>query len=100
MNSIRATIYQIIGRLGPEAIIGAAAKVRMDDRFRELTPESTVTVFPSAGLQSAIPPATQALPTQTGEVWFDWSFIEFWKTNFCEYSRTPSFTSAFTDLGL
>lgn len=61
--------------------------VRNDDRFRDLTPESIVTVvsFPIVDAQGEETVPTRAQLESEGEIWVDWSFVEFWKTNICEY---------------
>jgi hypothetical protein len=57
-------------------------RVREHDWFKSIGPESMVLRYPSKALQNT-PPAEQE-----GEIWLDWSFIDFWKSN----QRTlPSF---------
>jgi hypothetical protein len=66
------------------------AAVRTDDRFRDLTPENVVTALPVASSPSPVE-EKNASPRRRrvevdGEVWVDWSFVEFWKTNYCEHA--------------
>ena len=51
--------------------------MRDGERFRHITPESIVFLPPlvaTVGLQS----------DSGGEIWLDWGFVEFWKSNYCE----------------
>ncbi|KAG9312335.1 hypothetical protein JVU11DRAFT_7651 [Chiua virens] len=75
----RSTIYPIISRFGVDALIGQMARFREDDRFKLVTPESMVmTSRASAGV--AIVP-NQNSAAQEGEIWVDWAFVDFWKSN-------------------
>lgn len=71
----RATIHPIISRLGVDVLLGHMTRVREHDWFKSIGPESMVLRYPSKAPQST-PPAEQE-----GEIWFDWSFIDFWKSN-------------------
>lgn len=51
------------------------SRVRDDDRFRLVTPESIVLpLHPSLMAAGGV---------AEGEVWLDWGFVEFWKANYC-----------------
>jgi hypothetical protein len=64
------------------------ARLREDERFKSVGPDTVVLPYPSA--------ATQHLQLQhgakagendkekEGEIWFDWAFVDFWKSNYCE----------------
>lgn len=54
-----------------DALIGQMTRFREDDRFKSVTPESMV-------LSSRVPNREQ-----DGEIWFDWGFVDFWKSNHC-----------------
>jgi hypothetical protein len=76
-------------------------RLREDERVRALSPEDivlpapasfTAAPFASATEPSAPAAATSAmLPSLSGagagaepaEVWFDWAFVDFWKSNYC-----------------
>ncbi|KAG1878938.1 p115 like vesicle tethering protein [Suillus subluteus] len=70
-----ATIHPIISRLGVDVLLGHMTRVREHDWFKSIGPESMVLRCPSKALQN-IPPAEQE-----GEIWLDWSFVDFWKSN-------------------
>ncbi|KAJ7350860.1 p115 like vesicle tethering protein [Mycena albidolilacea] len=87
----RATIYPILDRLGVETLIGRMARLREDERFKSVGPDTVVLPYPSA--------ATQHLQLQhgakagendkekEGEIWFDWAFVDFWKSNYYTVQR-------------
>ncbi|KIJ66115.1 hypothetical protein HYDPIDRAFT_87189 [Hydnomerulius pinastri MD-312] len=81
----RSTIYPIISRLGVDAIVGQMTLLREDDRFKSVSPESIVISYPTPGLlaPSAANNANQNQnpAEQEGEAWFDWAFVDFWKSN-------------------
>ena len=55
--------------------IGSAKE---DVRFREIEPESFVLGYPTpkeASVDAEIDGET--------ETWFDWAFLDFWKSNYC-----------------
>jgi Sec-independent protein translocase protein TatA len=53
------------------------ARVRDDDRFRHVSPESIILPLPYQLV---------TLNTVTeGEIWLDWGFVEFWKANYCTW---------------
>jgi hypothetical protein len=57
-------------------MIGRMTRVREDARFRAVTPEDIVVPAPSFGAHSGH-------AAETFEIWFDWQFVEFWKTHYC-----------------
>lgn len=79
----RSTIHPIITRLGVDALIGQLTRFREDDRFKAVTPESMVMSYwmSAAGVGVG---ANQDPAEQEGEIWFDWAFVDFWKSNHCE----------------
>lgn len=81
-RSSRATIHQIINRLGVDNLVAQIARLREDDRFKAVGPDNVVQVSPFT---------TRAGPTvpnqpvhEEAEMWFDWAFVDFWKSNYCE----------------
>jgi hypothetical protein len=78
----RATIYPILSRLGIENLIGRMARLREDERFKAVGPDSMVLPYPSASyLQSGLKQPTE----NEAEIWFDWAFVDFWKSNYCKF---------------
>ncbi|TFK21983.1 hypothetical protein FA15DRAFT_623170 [Coprinopsis marcescibilis] len=81
----RNTIHPILGRLGIDSLIGQLTRFREDPRFRSVGPDLVV-ISHSA---STIP-----VPNETGrddaEVWFDWAFVDFWKSNYYAVQRAFS----------
>ncbi|KIM26882.1 hypothetical protein M408DRAFT_16746 [Serendipita vermifera MAFF 305830] len=69
----RKTLHAIITRLGVDHLIARMARVKDDDRFRHVSPESIVLPFHPSMISNGIPEA---------EIWLDWAFVEFWKGNY------------------
>lgn len=54
--------------------------MREDERFKGVGPDSIVLAYPTpAHLQPNLKPESP----EDAEIWFDWSFIDFWKSNYC-----------------
>ncbi|KAF5365978.1 hypothetical protein D9758_006671 [Tetrapyrgos nigripes] len=70
----RKTTYPILTRLGVDTLIGRLSRMRDDDRFRNVSPEGVV--FP--------------LGSDKGEIWFDWAFVDFWKSGYYTVQRSLS----------
>ncbi|KAG1800500.1 hypothetical protein EV424DRAFT_1352145 [Suillus variegatus] len=51
------------------------SRVREHDWFKSVSLESMVLHYPTKALQNTAP------AEQEGEIWLDWSFIDFWKSN-------------------
>ncbi|KAF9478119.1 hypothetical protein BDN70DRAFT_66874 [Pholiota conissans] len=79
----RTTIYPIIGRLSVDTLIGQMSRFREDERFKAVGPDSIVLPFPSTALQ----PATKTTGSEEAEIWFDWAFVDFWKSNYYTVQR-------------
>ncbi|OSC96788.1 hypothetical protein PYCCODRAFT_1440814 [Trametes coccinea BRFM310] len=84
----RATIHPILTRLGIDMLSGRIAHLRDDDRFKAIGPDNFVLAYPTAPaphhqpLQGP-PSASQPKPeVEEGEIWFDWAFVDFWKSNY------------------
>lgn len=78
----RATIHPIITRLGVDALIGRMMRLREDERFKTIGPDNMVLSYPSPPhLQLG---ANKVEKQEEGEIWFDWAFVDFWKSNYCE----------------
>ncbi|KAH7921643.1 hypothetical protein BV22DRAFT_1038405 [Leucogyrophana mollusca] len=71
----RATIYPIINRLGVDNLVGQMTRVREDERFKAVGPEAMVLSYPMHAPLGANPADAE------GEIWFDWAFVDFWKSN-------------------
>lgn len=71
---------------------GRITHLRDDDRFKAIGPDNFVLTLPSAPVvhhQGHQGPPSAAAPkhdVEEGEVWFDWAFVDFWKSNYCECS--------------
>ncbi|CAE6417937.1 hypothetical protein ACGC1H_005127 [Rhizoctonia solani] len=85
----RATLYPILhSRIGIDVFISRMARVREDERFKAVGPDTPVI---PAGLGLAEEPQ----PDEDGEVvggdvWLDWGFVEFWKGNAYTIQRAIS----------
>ncbi|KAF9235255.1 hypothetical protein BU15DRAFT_65006 [Melanogaster broomeanus] len=73
----------IISRLSVDALIGQMTRFREDDRFKSVTPELVVLPYPTPGglASNHNQNANQNPAEQEGELWFDWAFVDFWKSN-------------------
>lgn len=88
----RTSIHQILVRLGIDSLQSSLSRLRDDDRFRDISPESIILDAPKTSLAtpfSALSASSDLVggaggKEGEGDVWFDWSFCEFWKMNFCE----------------
>ncbi|CDO75965.1 hypothetical protein BN946_scf184888.g15 [Trametes cinnabarina] len=83
-----ATIHPILTRLGIDMLQGRIARLRDDDRFKAIGPDNFVLTYPSAPAthhQSHQGPPSAGAPKpeiEEGEIWFDWPFVDFWKSNY------------------
>lgn len=85
-NFRRATIYPILSRLGVETLNGRMARLREDERFKAVGPDAVVLPYPTPSLlQPALKPETGG----EAEIWFDWAFVDFWKSNYCRSFCLP-----------
>ncbi|KAL1945484.1 hypothetical protein VTO73DRAFT_2335 [Trametes versicolor] len=84
----RATVHPILTRLGIDMLSGRVTHLRDDDRFKAIGPDNFVLTLPSAPVvhhQGHQGPPSAAAPkhdVEEGEVWFDWAFVDFWKSNY------------------
>lgn len=76
----RSTISPIINRLSVDAITGQMTRLREDERFKSVGPDSMV--FPTP-----MPHDAQNAGEPEGEMWFDWAFVDFWKSNYYTVQR-------------
>lgn len=76
----RSTIHPIITRLGVDVLIGRITQLRSDDRFKAVGPDTVVLPYPNQ--VSAIATGGNDSGKQA-EIWFDWAFVDFWKSNYC-----------------
>ena len=56
------------------------ARFREDDRFKSVGPDSIVMPYPTPAYQ----PSLKTNGSDEVEIWFDWAFIDFWKSNYCK----------------
>ncbi|KAL0955683.1 hypothetical protein HGRIS_001907 [Hohenbuehelia grisea] len=79
----RSTIYPIISRLGVETLTGRMTRVREDERFKAVVPDSIVLPYPTPSHHPGLKPEADG----EGEIWFDWAFVDFWKSNYFTVQR-------------
>jgi hypothetical protein len=78
---IRSTIHPILNRLGVDTLAGKMARLREDERFKAVGPDSIVLSYPTpSNLQPGLKPDSE----NEAEIWFDWAFVDFWKSNYCK----------------
>jgi hypothetical protein len=78
LTTYRATVHQIITRLGVDTLTDKIGSMKEDVRFREIEPEAFVLGYPT--------PKEASVDAEIGEeaeAWFDWAFLDFWKSNYC-----------------
>jgi intracellular protein transport protein USO1 len=79
-EATRETIHPILSRLGVDTLSGRLLRAREDTRLKNVSPE---------GIVQSVPSTTLTLPVdekkQHGEIWFDWSFVEFWRGSYCKH---------------
>ena len=56
-------------------------RLREEERFKAVGPDVMVVPYPSAAAIVKAPNADEA------EIWFDWAFIDFWKSNYYSIQR-------------
>lgn len=84
----RSTIYPILTRLGIDMLGGRILLLRDDDRFKAIGPDTLVLSMPVAPSHLHTGPAVAGkLEIEEGEIWFDWPFIDFWKSNYYTVQR-------------
>ncbi|KDR75604.1 hypothetical protein GALMADRAFT_140233 [Galerina marginata CBS 339.88] len=79
----RSTIHPIITRLSVDTLVGQMGRFREDERFKNVGPDAIVLPFPPTSLQ----PTVKHTAADEGEIWFDWAFIDFWKSNYYTVQR-------------
>jgi intracellular protein transport protein USO1 len=57
------------------------ARFREDERFKSIGPDSIVMPYPTPAF---LQPSLNANGTDEVEMWFDWAFVDFWKSNYCK----------------
>ncbi|KIY69815.1 hypothetical protein CYLTODRAFT_372068 [Cylindrobasidium torrendii FP15055 ss-10] len=80
----RQSTHTILQRLGIDALVGCVSRLREDDRFKTVGPDTSVYTYPPPSLVAA--PGQQPKEPE-GEIWFDWAFIDFWKSNYFTVQR-------------
>ena len=60
------------------------SRLREDERFKAIGPDNNVLPYPSTAHQ---PAAAKAANPQEAEIWFDWAFVDFWKSNYYTIQR-------------
>ncbi|KNZ72368.1 General vesicular transport factor [Termitomyces sp. J132] len=80
----RETIYPILNRLGVDTLVGRMARLREDERFKAVGPDTVVQPYPPI---SHLQPSLKHEREDEGEIWFDWAFVDFWKSNYFTIQR-------------
>lgn len=65
-----------------DTLVGRMIRIREDDVFKSVGPDS-----PAFGHSGATQPTDRSEVAETAEIWFDWSFVDFWKSNYCASRR-------------
>ncbi|CAK5281972.1 unnamed protein product [Mycena citricolor] len=86
----RTTIYPIINRLGVETLVGRMTRLRDDERFKAVGPDLVVLPFSGATPAHVAGVKGDSEKEKQGEIWFDWAFIDFWKSNYYTVQRSLS----------
>ncbi|CUA67014.1 Intracellular protein transport protein USO1 [Rhizoctonia solani] len=85
----RATLYPILhSRIGTDVFISRMARVREDERFKAVGPDTPV--IPAGLGLSEEPQPDEDGEIVGGDVWLDWGFVEFWKGNAYTIQRAIS----------
>ncbi|KAI0061957.1 hypothetical protein BV25DRAFT_1826249 [Artomyces pyxidatus] len=74
----RETIHPILTRLGVDVLVGRMNRVRDDERIKVVGPDFWVLPCPTP---QALNPTFIPMYENETEVWFDWAFVDFWKSN-------------------
>ncbi|PFH52186.1 hypothetical protein AMATHDRAFT_140838 [Amanita thiersii Skay4041] len=80
----RATISPILNRLGIDNLVGRMVRLREDERFKSIGPDSVVLPYSSASQMHA---GRKAEAGDGVEIWFEWAFVDFWKSNYYTIQR-------------
>lgn len=78
----RSTLYPILqSRIGQETLISRITRLREDERFKTVGPDSIIIDVSSTSEEGD---GGAGSDPSRGEAWLDWSFVEFVKGNYCE----------------
>lgn len=77
----RSTIHPILNRLGVDVLVGRITHLRDDDRFKAIGPDTLVVPYPHQAATLASSATNDS--DKEAEIWFDWAFVDFWKSNYC-----------------
>ncbi|THH16564.1 hypothetical protein EW146_g4110 [Bondarzewia mesenterica] len=80
----RETIFPIIKRLGVDVLVGRINRVREDERIKVVGPELWVLPCPTP---KGLNPTFKPMEEGEAEIWFDWAFVDFWKSNYYTVQR-------------
>ncbi|KAI5119824.1 hypothetical protein M0805_004759 [Coniferiporia weirii] len=83
----RSTIHAIFSRLSVDALIGRMSRVREDERFKAIGPDDVVMPYRFPSMHQHIGAGAQTDGNDEVEIWFDWAFVDFWKSNYYTIQR-------------
>ncbi|KAG8921299.1 hypothetical protein FRC02_000324 [Tulasnella sp. 418] len=82
-------------RIGADTFVSRMARLRDDPRFKAVSPEHLVVDVVlddmSGGFGGELSRAGEDATDGEGEIWFDWAFVEFWKSHY--YTIQKSITN-------
>ncbi|KAL7413626.1 p115 like vesicle tethering protein [Mrakia frigida] len=88
----RSTLHPILhGRIGPDQFVSRMARLREDPRFKAVGPEMMMMEGGEEGGEEEerrLEGGFEGGREEREEVWFDWSFVEFWKNNYYTIQRS------------
>ncbi|KAI0031987.1 p115 like vesicle tethering protein [Vararia minispora EC-137] len=73
----RATMHPILNRLGPSTLAGRLTRLREDERMKIVQPGYWVLPCPTP---RSLTLGFMSRYEEETEIWFDWSFVDFWKS--------------------
>lgn len=92
----RQSLHHILhSRIGPDQFVSRLARVREDVRFRAVQPDQFDQQNPAnqdvggggSGALAKTPAAEEGAEDEM-DLWFDWSFVDFWKNNYYLIQRS------------
>ncbi|KZV69403.1 hypothetical protein PENSPDRAFT_652372 [Peniophora sp. CONT] len=73
----RHSMFNLLSRLGQSTLSGRLTRLRDDDRLKVVAPDVWVLTCPTP---ASLAPGFQPRYDDEAEIWFDWAFVDFWKS--------------------